>query len=113
MSENISAGFIIFRKRKNIEYLLLRRSNDNIWDFPKGRFKEKESELDGAVRELYEETEINKIKIYNFRHELEFINTASIYRKIILFLAQTDQEPKLSKEHKDFIWSNYKKTIHS
>jgi len=51
----------------NIRNLLLTKKNNNIseqeWGFPKGRKKLKESDVDCAIREFCEETQLNKTDI--------------------------------------------------
>ena len=78
------------------------------WDVPGGRVKEGEMPLNGAIRELFEETGIvikhsSKMKqilvVYIRKPEIDYI--------YYLFRVQVDEMPSvhLSSEHQDFIWA--------
>ncbi|MCS7245968.1 MAG: NUDIX domain-containing protein [candidate division WOR-3 bacterium] len=55
--DEISTGFILFYiENSRIYYLLLKHTS--YWGFPKGKIEKNENELEGAIRELYEETGI-------------------------------------------------------
>ncbi len=107
MKYDTSIGFIIYNNEQKY-LLLLQKAIDHLWDFPKGHFNLGETEeLQVALRELEEETGIIKdeIKIKNsFRHEHTFSNLEGTQRKIVLFLAMTNKNPILSKEHQAFVW---------
>ncbi len=107
MKYDTSIGFIIYNSEQN--FLLLQKAIDNFWDFPKGHFNPGETkELEVALRELNEETGIvrDEIKIArSFRHEHTFSNTEGVKRKIVLFLANCNKDPILSKEHREFVWA--------
>lgn len=105
MQYEISAGFIIFSEDKERKFLLIKQSSDNLWNLPKGHIENEESELEAAKRELFEETSINKIRMIDgFKHSFKFINPKGAHRKIILFLASSFQEPRLSFEHTEYKW---------
>ena len=57
MIEKISSmEIVIAKKEKNLKALLL--NNDGEWVFPKGHLEANETELDAAIRELYEESNV-------------------------------------------------------
>ena len=103
---DISIGFMIYNDQQ--KFLLLQKTIDHLWDFPKGHFNPGErEELQVALRELEEETGIvqEEIKIARpFRHEHTFSNLEGTQRKIVLFLANCNADPILSKEHQAFVW---------
>lgn len=49
-------AIVIAKKEKNLKALLL--NNDGEWVFPKGHLEANETELDAAIRELYEESNV-------------------------------------------------------
>lgn len=51
-----ASGFLLFRKREKLEFLLMRHANR--WDLPKGRLDFGESKKEAAIRELHEESGI-------------------------------------------------------
>lgn len=106
-----SIGIIIFKVNECVEFLLLQRSNDDLWDFPKGHYQDNnklESEMTVALRELDEETQIKNVELFDkFRYEYKFINPKGSHRQIILFLGKSQENPILSDEHKQFRWVNF------
>ena len=59
MSNEISAGIIIYRRTKDgLKYLLLYQKN-RYWNFPKGKLEAGERSFRAAIREVKEETGIN------------------------------------------------------
>ena len=57
MIEKISSmAIVITKKEKKLKALLL--NNDGEWVFPKGHLEANETELDAAIRELYEESNV-------------------------------------------------------
>ena len=111
-----SAGIVIYRQMKHHrEYLLLHYPGGH-FEFAKGHMEGKESEREAALRELIEETGIDKIvwvegyrhKIeYQFRHKGELID-----KDVIFFLARTEQvKIQLSHEHQDAMWLRYNEAL--
>ena len=88
MKPEISVGIILV-KEKPIKFLLMKRKDNKVWDFPKGHLLSEESYEISALRELKEETQISDIKLFkDFKEELTFINPKGSFRKIILFLGK-------------------------
>ncbi|KAK9497093.1 hypothetical protein O3M35_004470 [Rhynocoris fuscipes] len=75
-SEVKAAGFVIFRRIPDLEFLLLQASyRDQHWSPPKGHLEAGEDEITAAYRELYEESGIKKdqIKVMDeFKAELHY-----------------------------------------
>ncbi len=73
-----AAGGLV--KNKKNEYLFIYKKGK--WDLPKGKIDKGEQPIETALREIHEETGLNKIEIVN-----EILNTYHIYRykeKLIL-----------------------------
>ena len=114
MKEEISAGIILFNKL-NEKFLLLNYPSKH-WDFVKGKMEKGETPHETAIRETKEETGITDIEfIDGFKEEISytlFINHEEINKKVIFYLAKTNStEIKISEEHLDFIWLNFKDAI--
>ncbi len=116
MKKERSAGIIIFlEKSKEILFLLLHYPTGH-WDFVKGKTESGETEYETALREAKEETGISDLKFiegykekisYNFQYEGELI-----YKEVVFFLAKTEtEEIKISHEHLDYSWLNYKNAL--
>tara|TARA_Y100000294_G_scaffold176772_1_gene200155 strand:+ start:3840 stop:4247 length:408 start_codon:yes stop_codon:yes gene_type:complete len=115
MKKERSAGAIVFRKDKEIKYLLLHYEEGH-WDFPKGHIEENETAIEALKREVEEETGIKDIEIlesfkehihYFFRFKKELIS-----KNVVFYLAKTKtKQIKLSSEHIGFKWLPYDKAV--
>ena len=113
-----SCGVVLFNSDK---FLLLQHINedsrvDGHWDFPKGHVELGEEEIDTALRELKEETDIEDVDIIPSLKQ--FINyniskdTLSVSKKVIFFLAETKVwDVSLSSEHQNFVWLNFEEAV--
>lgn len=59
MKRTKSAGGVVLNKNEEI---LVVNQNGNSWSLPKGHIDEGEEVLEAAVREIYEESGISKLK---------------------------------------------------
>ena len=111
MKNERSAGAVVFRKDKEIMYLLLHYEAKH-WDFPKGNVEKGETDIETVKREIEEETGIKDVRIapkfkekmqYYFKFKDELIN-----KTVVFYLARTETEHiKLSFEHIDSKWLAY------
>ncbi len=105
MLQEKTVGVILFRKNPEIgiQYLALYLKND-YWNFPKGHVEEGESEMETAIRELYEETGIKEVKfIDGWRQQTQFIykemhreKPEFIRKDFVLYLAEADMKTKVN-----------------
>ena len=108
--KNISAGVVVLRKFINEDqYLVLCLKKENgEYDITKGIIDPGETEIEAAIREVYEESNISDLKfswgLGSIRHE-----------RGISFVAETSSEPYISenpitgiKEHVDYMWMSFK-----
>jgi 8-oxo-dGTP pyrophosphatase MutT (NUDIX family) len=100
----------------NSNQVLLLQHPDTIisghWDFPKGHVEKGEDEIQTALRELKEETGIDKVKIIDDFHHLISYNLLrgeeTILKEVVFFLGITNQEKvSISSEHQSFVWLQY------
>ena len=118
-----AAGFIIYRKTQEIQFLLLQCSQAKHWSPPKGHVDPGESDYETALRETVEESgfsqEMLKI-IPDFKVELNYqvksrrTQHELVPKVVTYWLAELmDFEKnvvKLSHEHQDFKWLPLKET---
>ena len=92
-----SCGVVAFKRINNeIYYLIIKQTNNDI-GFPKGRMNFNESELETAIRELKEETNIEVNIIDNFRVQIEYkIN--NLIKKVVYFLGECINENIIVQE---------------
>jgi len=109
----LSAGVVIVRREEGeFLYLLLRAYNH--WDFPKGVVEEGEAALEGALREVREESTITELK-FTWGYQYRETGPYGVGKVARYYLAETEQNsvslpinPDIGKpEHEEFRWVNY------
>lgn len=109
MKKEYSAGAIVFREGKGIRYLLIKQSGREHWEFLKGRVKRNESPKETVKRELREEVGIeDPIFLKEFQVTDDFEPEPSIIKQVKVFLTETREPIRISKEHEKFAWVRYK-----
>lgn len=110
-----SCGFIIFSPDSE-NFLLLKHADR--FDLPKGHIEPHETELECALRELEEETNLKAAVITideNFRFEISYtarykrFNNESVGKTLVVFLGYllTDAQVVLT-EHQGYKWFEWK-----
>lgn len=90
MNYEKSCGAIVYRKRHgNTEILLIKHVRSGCWSFPKGHMEPGENELQTAVREIKEETNIDvSVDDPSFREVVVFNPRRDITKEVVYFLAR-------------------------
>ncbi len=114
MSNEISAGIIIYRKTPDgLKYLLLYQKN-RYWNFPKGKLEKGEPSFRAAIREVKEETGIH-YKDLRFRDYFKAYNRFMFMREgkkvsklVMFYLAEAaTSHIQMSDEHDGYGWFLY------
>ena len=115
--------FVVYvrNKKGNLEYLILKRKlHWKGWEFPKGGVEKIEKTIDSVRREVKEETGLIPLKIkkfdisgkYKYGKELKdrkgFIGQTF---EAVYSIEVKKEEIKLSKEHSDYKWLNFKQAF--
>ena len=106
-----SCGCIVLDK-EHIKVLLIKH-NEGHWDFPKGHMEEGENEIQTAIRETKEETNIDVKINENYRYKINYSPKEDVTKDVIYYLAtKTTEEakPQLS-EVSDVEWVNINDAI--
>ncbi len=92
-----SCGAIVFRDaltkdgKKQRYVLMIKHSEASHHSFPKGHVEKGETEVETAIREVFEETAV-KIRIRSgFRHPVYYRPRPGVKKEVVYFLALTDQ----------------------
>ncbi|HXH09879.1 MAG TPA: NUDIX domain-containing protein [Alphaproteobacteria bacterium] len=92
------------------QFLLIRSRRDRSWGFPKGHLIDGEDILQGAMRELWEETGIREVSlVHGFTEHITYrVNRAGRFRRktVTYFLGRVDTPVvRLSEEHSEHRWA--------
>ena len=101
-----SCGAVIYKYENNNIYILLLKHNLGHWSFPKGHMEIGESEIDTALREVKEETNIDVDIDINFRIKITYSPFENVIKDVIYFVAtpkSKEIKPQLS-EIQDIKW---------
>jgi bis(5'-nucleosidyl)-tetraphosphatase len=91
-------------------FLLIRSRRDRSWGFPKGHLLEGEELLNGAMRELWEETGIREVTLVpGFTEHVTYrVNRGGRFRQktVTYFLGRVETPAvRLSEEHSEHRWA--------
>ena len=83
-----SCGFVVYKQIGNENYYLVIKSLNGDVGFPKGHMEDGENELQTAVRELKEETnvEVNVIEGFKYQIEYKMPEISDTIKQVIYFL---------------------------
>ena len=79
-----SCGCIVINNNK----VLLVRQNKGHWEFPKGHVEENETEMETAIREVKEETNLDVEIVSDKRYVIEYVTDKGRDKQAIYFIAK-------------------------
>ena len=118
----ISAGIIIYRKTEDGTKFLILYHGRGYWNFPKGKIESEEKSFQAAIREIREETGLNRNDLrfdeyfkayekFTFWRRLGRQNV-KVFKIVIFYLAETKNPViKISKEHSGYGWFTYREAM--
>ncbi len=103
---HISTGIAVIKDNKIL--MVRRQSNDylgGVYELPGGGVDESETIIDGAIRELKEETGLDVSRIITTFPGFDYSTDKKPHVRQLNLLVETKPAPiTLSSEHDDFIW---------
>lgn len=118
MSQEISAGIIIYRNTSEGKKFLLLYHGGRYWNFPKGKLDVGEKSFRAALREVREETGLSErdLKFKEFFKAYDrFVfmrQKQKVFKTVMYYLAETNEEEiKISKEHNGYGWFLYRDAL--
>ncbi len=89
MTYEKSCGAVVYRKHHgNTEILLIKHINSGHWSFPKGHVEEGETEIETALREVKEETNLDVLIDPTFRETVTYSPRREAQKIVVYFLAK-------------------------
>lgn len=79
-----ACGCIIIKDEK----ILLIRQMSGAWGFPKGHVEHDETEVETAIREVKEETNIDVEIDETKRYEMHYMTDKGLYKEVVIFMAK-------------------------
>ncbi len=94
-----SCGAIVYRKyHGNTEILLLKHVNSGHWSFPKGHVENGETEIETALREIKEETNLDVIIDPTFRETVCYSPKKDTQKIVVYFVARAKNYDLIPQE---------------
>ena len=87
MLKEKSCGAIIYKYIENELYILLLKHNQNHWSYPKGHVERLETEIETALREVKEETNLDVEINSDFREVITYSPSENVLKDVVYFLA--------------------------
>ena len=110
MKQEKSCGCIVLNQNNEV---LLIHSNKGHWGFPKGHVEEGETEIQTAIREVKEETNIDVEVIERYRYTQSYSPEEGIIKEVVLFLGKNmgdNQKPQI-EEVSEVKWFEFNEAI--
>ncbi len=108
MNYEKSCGAVVYRKfHGNTEILLIRHIKSGYWSFPKGHVENGETEIETAIREIKEETNIDVLIDDGFRETVTFSPRKDTSKTVVYFVGKAisrDAKPQ-ADEISDMRWT--------
>ena len=115
MQNENSCGTVVFHQTDNYEYtfLLIKQQNTYHWGFPKGHVEHKESRVQAALRETYEETGL-EVNLYHFiKDQVIYHPLSTIKKRVTYYLARSMHQDVIMQidEIVDYKWATYDEVL--
>lgn len=95
MKNEKSCGTIV---EQNGKILIVQQKKSGNYGFPKGHILPGESEIEAAIRETREETNIDVIVDSSKRYSLSYIQNETINKEVVYFLGKPKNNFKINKQ---------------
>lgn len=109
-----SCGAIVYKKEDGEYKYLLVYQNNGHYSFPKGHVEDNETEIETALREIKEETNLSVEIDSNFRYRIEyFIESKNVMKEAIYFVAHPNSHDLKNQEGEIIScnWYSYKEVM--
>ena len=106
-----SCGAIVFNNKIK-KFLIVKMFNGN-WGFPKGHIEECETEVETAIREVFEETGIKINIVSDKKYEIKYVPNETTIKKVTFFIGITENEEVTvdEQEIEAYKWCSYEEAL--
>lgn len=94
MKQEKSCGCVVFDEDK----VLLIKHNEGHWDLPKGHIEEGETEVQTAIREVKEETNVDVEVDENYRYTTGYSPMEGVWKEVVYFIATKKSDNLIPQE---------------
>lgn len=110
MTTEKSCGAVIFNEEDKV---LIVKHNAGHWDFPKGHMEEGETEIQTAIREVKEETNIEIEILEEYKYESHYSPKKDVEKTVVFFLAKNKSKKviKQDAEIENIGWFSYSEAL--
>lgn len=96
MKKEKSCGAVVYKFQNNqLLFLLIKSKKGHHYSFPKGHVENNETEIETALREIKEETNLDVIIDSNFREMITYSPFENVMKDVIYFVASPKGEEKV------------------
>ena len=88
MNREKSCGAVVFRRNNNQLQFLIIESVNGHFSFPKGHAENNETEVQTALREIKEETNLDVNLDENFREVISYLPNERLVKHVVFYLAE-------------------------
>lgn len=83
-----SCGAVVIKNENNELKFLIIKQTDGYWGFPKGHVEDGETEIETAIREIKEETNIDVEIDDNFRQIITYSPREGVMKDVVFFIGK-------------------------
>lgn len=87
ISKEKSCGAVVYRKESDVEFLILQHKKGH-YSFPKGHVEDDETEVETAIREIKEETNLDVLIDDNFRFVSSYYPKFNVLKDVVFFVGE-------------------------
>lgn len=104
-----SCGAVVIKNENNKLKFLIIKQTDGYWGFPKGHVEDGETEIETAIREIKEETNIDVEIDDKFRKVITYSPREGVMKDVVFFIGKAISFDLIidSKELLDAKWVNF------
>lgn len=106
MKKEKSCGAVVYKKEQNQIYILIEQMRLGHYSIPKGHVENNETEIETAIREIQEETNLEVLLDSDFREVVSYSPYEGCIKDVVFFvaLAKTDDIINQETEVSNIFW---------